>query len=97
MINRTTSKKYSVVFKKSASKGGVNMSPNTQTNNSPICVLIDTDQFIGKLVDVIQRDSSPVRRGILQKVEGNFVELIEGSESRIFICCNNIGAIVRLN
>lgn len=97
MVSKSTSKSYRFVVKKPGSKGGINMAANTQIKNSPICPLINNEDFIGKLVDIIQRDSSPARRGVVQKVEDNFIEILEGSGSRTFICCSRIGAIVRLN
>jgi hypothetical protein len=62
-----------------------------------ICSFIDNENFIGKYVDIIQKNSKEVVRGILDAIEGKFIVLNDGNETKTYICCSNVCAIVKLN
>jgi hypothetical protein len=62
-----------------------------------ICSFINNENFKGKYVDIILKNSSDIVRGIIDDIESRFIVLYDGNGTKTYICCNNVCAIVKLN
>lgn len=62
-----------------------------------ICSFINNEDFIGKYVDIIQKNSGEIIRGIIDNIQDKFIVLYDGNGTKTYICCSNVCVIVKLN